>query len=446
MFNDDRKVLQKCKFNPNMVRDCAFFTSPKDTTTGFELPVDDLTSKHRKNRVGSVSSVTCGSKSRTKSFIGDLTTITVTGTRNRNRNDMLFLTNHIVSSDSIQPLDTTAMIQRKKNQSRSFKTISNLSVEMETNSHGLPAPAKQISSSRLHSDTLKLKKSSRAELKSDQQTEKIKIVPPKPNISVMMPKSLYCDLSIESVNQILAQSKPSSYKDSESSIGNTIEVIEPNGYDTLLQPTTEFSFSKTLCGDQLNQVRLIDEQISKLRLVASRYCHTARKLLQKRIGGIVPGALPATSDTISTSLGDIIGSDVFELRASIEQVLQSVHAVIRDLEEKKSRILTMQVPTANAEIDESDLLNWKQSNSTLSLNCKDISEENMHHIHHMLAEEDRICTLRRKVRSGLRNFAIRVRERSFPLVADTGYLDNYVDSYKDWDAQDKAENEPLIIF
>ena len=72
----------------------------------------------------------------------------------------------------------------------------------------------------------------------------------------------------------------------------------------------------------------------------------------------------------------------------------------------------------------------------------------MQRIHHMLDEEDRIW---RKVRSGLRNFAYRVQEGSFPAFADadtTQYLDEYVDSYERWDAQEKADTdtEPLIMF
>jgi hypothetical protein len=419
------------KFNPNMVRDCAFLTSPKETI-GFELPVDGLTSKQRKNRVGSVSSITCGSKIKTKSFMANFTTTAVT--EMSKRHDNMVLTTNRASYDS---LETTKMIRRTKNQTKSFKPVTNISVEIECNS------VKPISSM----PQPKVTKSSGVISKLHQQTGKKKILAPKPNISAMMPKSLYCDLSIESVNQVIAQSQPNIYNESDGSVGD-VEVS--SCYDTPLQPATEFSFTKTLHGDQLHQVQLLDKQISRLQLAASRYCHTARKLLQKRVRGFAPGALPTNSGTATTSLGEIMGSDVFELRASIEQVLQSVHAVIDDLKEKKKRILmqgTSSTQSANIEIDSSsELLHWRKNNSTQSLNCNTISEETMRHIHHILAEDDRVCSLRSKVRSGLHNFALRVREGSFPLVADTGYVNNYVDSYKDWDAQDKTENDALIIF
>lgn len=437
MYLQDKKIS---KFNPNMVRDCAFLTSPKETT-GFELPVDGLTSKQRNRVVGSVSSITSGSKIKTKS-IANFTTTAVTEIRNRN--DNMVLTNH-ASYDSLK---TTKLIRKTKNQTKSFKPATNISVEIECNSQGLPYPVKPTSNMP-QSATLKSTKFSGVISKLHQQTGQKKIVPPKPNLSVMMPKSLHCDLSIESVNHIVAQSQSNSYNESEGSIGD-VEVIEL--YDTQLQPPTEFSFTKTLHGDQLYQVQLLDKQISKLQSAASRYCRTARKLLQKRVRGFVPGTLPTNSGTITTSLGEIMGSDVIELRASIEQVLQSVHAVIDDLKEKKNRILIKQgtsstQSSANVEIDKSsELIHWRKNSSFQSLNCNTISEENMRHIHQILAEDDRVCTLRSKVRSGLQNFAVRVREGSFPLVvvADTGYVDNYVD--KGWDAQDKAEIEPLIIF
>ena len=477
----DKKLLQINKFNPNMVRDCAFLTNPKGAV--FQLPVDSS----QKNRVvgsssvsSSVSSFSIESKS--KPIVRNVSSKIAKST---NKSDTGFPIN--------KTLETKAVVSIAKNHTKSvqasiniksekvFKQIKEffisednvqtISLPIETRGHGVAAPAAPESSGtklsmKPQSVSLKVKKPSHILLKSNKPMEAKKILPPaQRNVSVIIPKSLSRDLSIEDVNHSMVQSQPMNRSTTQGSMENIIN-IEPSGIDN--SPHTEFSFSftETLYADQHKQVRLLDKQISKLQLAASRYCSTARKLLQKQVRGASIGAAstgPTTTTTTiiaTTSLGDLMGSDVLQLRESIEQVLQSVHTVISDLQSKKSRILlhgsaVQQLPQdKTGEVDESEIINWKQNNNSnhiLSMDCKNISEENMQRIHHMLDEEDRIVALRRKVRSGLHNFAYRVQEGSFPAFADadtTQYLDEYVDSYERWDAQEKADTdtEPLIMF
>ena len=380
--------------------------------------------------------------------------------------------NHTKSVQASINIKSEKVFKQMKEFFISEDNVQTISLPIETRGHGVAAPESSGTklSMKPQSVSLKVKKPSHILLKSNKPLEAKKILPPaQPNVSVIIPKSLSRDLSIEDVNHSMVQSQPMNRSTTQGSMENIIN-IEPSGIDN--SPHTEFSFTETLYADQHKQVWLIDKQISKLQLAASRYCSTARKLLQKQVRGasiVAASTGPTTTTTTiiaTTSLGDLMGSDVLQLRESIEQVLQSVHTVISDLQSKKSRILLhgsaiQQLPqdkppisSSMGEVEESEIIHWKQNNNSnhiLSMDCKNISEEDMQRIHHMLDEEDRIFALRRKVRSGLHNFAFRVQEGSFPAFADadtTQYLDEYVDSYERWDAQEKADTdtEPLIMF